>query len=297
MKFILQFILISLAITSCIDEVPLMSDNDVPQAIVVHSFINPDSNLNVNIAKVSNLNEPYIWISDAIVNVSRNRKDQSTLTYNSDGNYSSNLQFRYNDSAYLSINHPLYQNEIALKVPSKVKIRQVDTFKALIGSVGKTRVFRIYFKDSAYNKNFYRLYCIRTFKKYTLDQNGNRIDSIRNTERVALGGNEIPFLRNPYNAYTTKEILFSDETFNGVAARYEVFETLIKSNAANYKTEYIDIYLENISESIYNYLNTRNAHLWQQNSITQLPSKVNGNMGVAYGVFGAYSTDRYRIQF
>ena len=124
-----------------------------------------------------------------------------------------------------------------------------------------------------------------------------KIDSVSQTERVAISGNEIPFLRNPYNAYTTKEILFSDETFNGVAARFEIFETLIKSNSNIYKTEYIDIYLENISESIYTYLNTRNAHLWQQNSITQLPSKVTGNLGVAYGVFGAYSTDRYRIKF
>ncbi len=297
MRFIFKYILLMLVLISCIDEVPLMSNNDEPQAIVVHSFINPDSALKVSIAKVSNLNEPYIWITDAIVNIRRNQSDTSILNYISGGNYVSNIQFRNNDSAYLFINHAFYKNLVSLKVPSKVKIKQVDTFKTLIGSVGKTRVFRVYFKDSAYNRNFYRLYCVRTFKKYTLDQDGKKIDSVSQTERVAISGNEIPFLRNPYNAYTTKEILFSDETFNGVAARFEIFETLIKSNSNIYKTEYIDIYLENISESIYTYLNTRNAHLWQQNSITQLPSKVTGNLGVAYGVFGAYSTDRYRIKF
>ena len=92
------------------------------------------------------------------------------------------------------------------------------------------------FKDSAYNRNFYRLYCLRTFKKYTLDKDGKKIDSVSQTERVAISGNEIPFLRNPYNSYTTKEILFSDETFNGVAARFEIFETLIKSNSNIFKS-------------------------------------------------------------
>lgn len=126
---------------------------------------------------------------------------------------------------------------------------------------------------------------------------GNRIDSSRFSERISLGGNEVPFLRNPYNTYTTKELIFSDETFNGVSAKFEIFETLVKNNSATSVTESIDVYLENISESIYTYLNTRNAHLWQQNSITQLPSKVHGNLGVAYGVFGAYSTDKFRIKF
>lgn len=297
MRLIISSILASLVLFSCLDEVPLLSNDDTPQVIVVHSFINPDSSLNVNIAKVSNLNEPYIWIPDAIVSLKRNKSDSSKFSYFSGGNYVSNIQISHNDSAYLAINHSLYQNVIAIKVPSKVIIKQVDTFRSLIGTVGKTRVYRIYFKDSAYNKNYYRLYGVRNFKKYTLDKNGNRIDSLRSSERISLGGNELAFLRNSYNAYTTKEILFSDETFNGVAAKFEVFETLIKFNSPTFFTESIDIYLENISVSMYDYLNTRNAHLWQQNSITQLPSNVKGNLGIAYGVFGAYSAFKYRIKF
>lgn len=297
MKGYFKFILASLILTSCIDEVPLMSNDNAPQAIVIHAFINPDSVVNVNIAKISELDEPYVWISNAKVSFLRNNRDTSILNYISGGNYVSNFQYRNNDSLYLSVDHALYKSVIGIKVPSKVKIRQIDTFSALIGTVGKTRVFRIYFKDSAYNRNFYRIYGIRNLKKYVLDMVGNRIDSTRFSERISLGGNEVPFLRNPYNTYTTKELIFSDETFNGVSAKFEIFETLVKNNSANLVTESIDIYLENISESIYSYLNTRNAHLWQQNSITQLPSKVNGNLGAAYGVFGAYSTDKYRIRF
>lgn len=297
MKGYFKFILASLILTSCIDEVPLMSNDNAPQAIVIHAFINPDSVVNVNIAKISELDEPYVWISNAKVSFLRNNRDTSILNYISGGNYVSNFQYRNNDSLYLSVDHALYKNVIGIKVPSKVKIRQIDTFSALIGTVGKTRVFRIYFKDSAYNRNFYRIYGIRNLKKYVLDKVGNRIDSTRFSERISLGGNELPFLRNPYNTYTTKELIFSDETFNGVSAKFEIFETLVKNNSATSVTESIDIYLENISESIYSYLNTRNAHLWQQNSITQLPSKVNGNLGAAYGVFGAYSTDKYTIRF
>ncbi len=297
MKVFFKFILASLVLISCIDEVPLMSNDDVPQAIVIHAFVNPDSAMNVNIAKVSNINEPYIWINNANVSFNRNNRDTAILNYISGGNYVSNFQYRNNDSLYLSVDHALYKNVIGIKVPSKVKIRQVDTFSALIGTVGKTRVFRIYFKDSAYNRNFYRIYGIRNLKKYVLDKGGNRIDSTLFSERISLGGNEVPFLRNPYNTYTTKELIFSDETFNGVSAKFEIFETLVKNNSATSVTESIDVYLENISESIYTYLNTRNAHLWQQNSITQLPSRVSGNLGVAYGVFGAYSTDKYRIKF
>ena len=296
MKF-LHYILPILLVISCVDEVPFVAENTAPQGMVVHAFLNPDSAVRVSLARVSNVSEPYIWISDAQVSLKKKNASEYFLSYIVDGQYTGNQNLSFNDSVKVSISHPLYSGVVNLKIPSKVLIRQIDTFSSLVGTVGKTKSYKIHFKDSAYNRNFYRIYGVKTLKKYVLDLLGNKIDSINYTEKMSIGGSEIPFLRNVYNTYSTKEIMFSDETFNGVSAKFVVYETLNKPLPRGVVLLYTDFYLENMTEEMYHYLNSRNAHLWQQSSITQLPTKILGNLGNAYGVICGFASTKYRIVY
>jgi hypothetical protein len=113
---------------------------------------------------------------------------------------------------------------------------------------------------------------------------------------LPIGGNEVCFLRNSYNNYTTKEILFSDEIINGTELRLEFYETLPRSVSNSIVLYQIDIYLENVDVNIFNFLNSRNAHIWQQSSITQLPTSVIGNITNGFGVVGGYTNDVIKIK-
>ncbi len=291
LKYIWTLILIS----ACIDEVPYASDNLQPNALVVHSFINPDSAIKFDIARVSNISEPYKWISDAQVSLKRKSGVENFFNFKSDGQYVGNVTVVPNDSLKIKIGHALFNGEILVKVPSKVKITRVDTMSMLVGSVGKTKAFKIHFKDSAYNKNYYRIFGIKTFKKYIFNGLGQKVDSTFINERMSIGSSDIQITRNIYNTYTTKELLFSDEISNGIFNRILIYETYNRQSVKDivlYKTE---IYLENISEEMYVYLNSRNAHIWQQSSITQLPTQVLGNLKSAFGVIGTYTSDKYII--
>jgi hypothetical protein len=56
------------------------------------------------------------------------------------------------------------------------------------------------------------------------------------------------------------------------------------------------VVIENLDVDLYNYYNSRNAHLWQQSSIIQTPTQVQGNLGSVFGVIGAYSVDAFTIK-
>jgi hypothetical protein len=137
---------------------------------------------------------------------------------------------------------------------------------------------------------------VRHFKKYTIDAVLGKVDSFLYEDKLPIGGTEVCFSRNTYNNYTTKEILFSDQIINGTESRLEFYETLTRSVSNSIVLYQIDIYLENIDENIFNYLNSRNAHIWQQNSITQLPTNVIGNIKNGFGIIGGYTNDVIKIK-
>lgn len=285
-----------MCLQSCIEEVPIVQNSDSPKSLVIHSFIHPDSFVNATVSEVSQVTSAYNWINNANLTILSKSKGLFSFGNFGNGNYSMNQNFLPNDSLKFQITHSLLNDIIPIKIPSKIRINRLDTFTALISNVGKTKTYRIYFKDSAYNTNYYRIYGIRHFKKYTIDAVLGKVDSFLYEDKLPIGGTEVCFSRNTYNNYTTKEILFSDEIINGTESRLEFYETLPRAISKSIVLYQIDIYLENIDVNIFNYLNSRNAHIWQQNSITQLPTSVIGNIANGFGVIGAYTNDVIRIK-
>ncbi len=291
-----KYCILFMCLQSCIEEVPIVQNSDSPKSLVIHSFIHPDSFVNATVSEVSQVTSAYNWINNANLTILSKSKGLFSFGNFGNGNYSMNQNFLPNDSLKFQITHSLLNDIIPIKIPSKIRINRLDTFTALISNVGKTKTYRIYFKDSAYNTNYYRIYGIRHFKKYTIDAVLGKVDSFLYEDKLPIGGTEVCFSRNTYNNYTTKEILFSDEIINGTESRLEFYETLPRAISKSIVLYQIDIYLENIDVNIFNYLNSRNAHIWQQNSITQLPTSVIGNIANGFGVIGAYTNDVIRIK-
>ncbi len=279
-----------LSITSCVRKIE--GGNNIPkiQAYFVHAFICPDSIASVQVGKVSGITESTQFIDDALVELFNSNKGKRwSLLGKNYGKYNAACEVNYNDSVLVNITVSTGKISKMVKVPNLVKIQKVVKYNTTIGFIGPTRAYRITFKDSAYTDNFYRLYLKQTRRKY-LD-NGDSLDWL---ESVSIGGDELPFLRNVYNGYATKEILFSDETFNGLKNDFVVYERLpgLKGNEVILSTTVI---IENVNADLYNYYNSRNAHLWQQSSIIQTPTRVQGNLGSVFGAIGAYTIDSYKV--
>ena len=282
---------VMMLLMACVDEVNDNSQSKVPDKLVLHAFIHPDSQLYVRLAMVSGVNEPDIWVNDASVFYEDSKGIKTAFKGNNVGEYRLNNPLNPNDSVRIRIIHAKFNGLLSSKIPNKLVIQKVDTFTTLVSGLGKTKGYRIYFKDSAYLQNFYQISIWRVYWNY----NSTLTDSQLLKEKINIGGNEFAFLRNQYNQYATKEILFSDEIINGVNNHLEVYETVPRVKIASQKTLYYLIELDNINEGYFDYINSRNAHIWQQNSITQLPMQISGNISATYGVFGLYTNQAVKI--
>ena len=131
---------------------------------------------------------------------------------------------------------------------------------------------------------------------YSFDANNSIIDSNIIWEKSSISGDEIGFIRNTYNTYTTKELLFSDESFNGLTSTFTFYLTKPENESSSRIIQH-RIVIENLPLELFDYYNSRNAHLWQQSSITQSPTPLSGNIPNMYGVFSAYNLTEYVLSY
>ena len=182
-------------------------------------------------------------------------------------------------------------------MPSSIEFTKTDTFTQAIAGIGSTQNFMIQIKDSAIDENYYKISAKREVKKYIFNNANQLTDSSITWEPLKIDGNEIPFQRNNYNNYTDYEILFSDETFNGVLSSLEFYNLLPFSNSKSEKTLSVTITLDNLTKALFDYYNSRAAHLWNQKSITQLPGPIQSNIPKGYGVIGGKTQVSWTIKY
>jgi hypothetical protein len=211
--------------------------------------------------------------------------------------YFLNNPFQPRDSFRIYGSDGLYSFFVRGRVPSRIVLNVTDTQTVLIPGIGPSFALDISFTDSAIDDNFYRLFLRKYFMQYTLDKNGNRTDSVMRTKILEIKGSEFPFIQNNFNNYTSSEILFNDATFNGTTPVYRIYTPGKMWGDASVRNLKLEVILENIEKPLFEYYNTRNAHLWQQQSISQLPGNINGNIVAGYGVAGAYTKSVKVISF
>ncbi|MDA1182117.1 MAG: DUF4249 family protein [Bacteroidetes bacterium] len=295
---IYRMLFMALACQGCITEIPLPNEAQVYLGPVVHLYIQADSVIVADCSEVASI----------IGTVKPETAAQMTLytKHNGKKNFIQSIPGRYlytgqplkaRDSFWMDYQKATISFSIAGLVPSNIALIGVDSLLKTIPGIGPTQAYVVHFKDSAIDKNYYRLESYRQVKRYIRNTTGQVIDSSILWELMKIDGTSLPFLRNNYNVYTDKEILFTDETFNGVQSNLTVYNLLPFSNGLNEKTLAVKLILENLSLPLYQYYNSRAAHLWQQKSITQLPMPQNGNIPNGYGVLGAFTKVEWIVNY
>lgn len=283
---------------SCSREIPLPKSAEIEHGTVIHVFLQPDSLIVANCSKVVGILDPFEPESQAKIKLQINSSLPFILDDKGLGNYS-NTHFTLKARDTISIHYlsPTDSFHLVEIMPSTVAFLKTDTITEPIAGIGITQGFKIQFQDSAVDQNYYRIHAKRLIRKYTRNKNNQITDSAEFWEILRIDGNDLPFVRNNYNNYTEQEILFSDETFNGVLATFHFYNLLPNPNNQTDKTLSAIITLENLSKPLYDYYNSRAAHLWSQKSITQIPGPLTGNVPNGYGVIGAFTQCKWVIKY
>ena len=274
-------------------------NNQIPQSQVIKAIVEPDNTITAYCSRVAGITQPYLLESGISIKIKSNKfPTDQWFNFTQLGIYQWDCTLKPRDSFIFTYRGVLDTISVADKIPSAIRLQSVDTSTSIVPGIGKTQVFTIQFRDSAIDKNWYQLLIKRQFIKYIFPA-GSTVanDSQLLTETVRIDGNELPFIRNTYNNYTDKSILFSDEIFNGVNAKFQCHNLKPWSNSPQEKTLSVEVILENLSQPLYNYLNTEAAHLWQKQSVTQLPNPLFSNIPNGFGIVGSKTTDRKIIVY
>jgi hypothetical protein len=290
-KYIIH--IIPLLLSACIKEIPYDSDTNTPSMPAVHCFITPDSVLTADCRLTAPFGRKDIPIAGAgfYILKSGKKSDSSLYTGNGIHRFATN-SVKAGDTFVFSGNIAGFNAfEIPCIAPREIFIQQFDTTRLLVPGIGRAFSIELKFNDDAIFENFYRCYMYKSAYQYIYDNNGKISDSTLKRELIALFSDNQAAVENTFNNYTSREIIFSDATFNGVKQNMVFYtsDPLVKTNGE--RPVGIEFYLENISKSLFDFYNTRNAHIWQQQSISQLPGKIVGNVPGAFGVVGAYTTN------
>jgi len=282
----------------CSREIPLPKSADIASGSVIHVFLQPDSSIQANCSKVVGILNPFEPVTDASITIQINSNLPFPLTTVNPGIYSNSLsKLKARDTVVINYRTTSDSFELKQIIPSNIVFNKTDSLTEPIAGIGITQGFKIQFQDSAIDQNYYRIYGKRLIRKYSRDKNNNITDSTQFWETMRIDGNDLPFVRNNYNNYTEQEILFSDETFNGVLATFHLYNLLPNQNTNVEKTLRVTITLENLSKPLFDYYNSRAAHLWSQKSITQLPGSLTSNIPIGYGVIGAFTFCSWVINY
>lgn len=288
-----------LALQSCTIEVPYNPGDVASSQPVVHMYFCPDSPLLLKYSKTTSILATEEFVNDEKIKLNFNSGTTIDSMYTiSNGKYITTVPAPLWNQNYEITGTFLKSGfKVGGTVPNKLAQLNIDTFESIQPGVGRALTCEYRFVDSAAYKNYYRIYAKVEFWSYTVNKENQRIDSAIRNEFLEIKSNHISYLNNNFNQYTSKEILIEDNFFNGVDAKFSIYLSNKYRNSPKQRIVFMDFYLENIEKGLYNYFNTRNAHLWQQSSITQIPGNIEGNIYNGFGVIGAYSIIKKRVYF
>ncbi len=290
MRIKIFYIIIILVCVACLKEQPNNGNKLFEGNLVVHAYVTGDSATQIWVGNSTGILQKDTPNTSCNLYLQTKNGTLWPLNQINPGYYTDNsANLKPGDSFKLLCFSSIKSFEIKETVPYKPKVISIDTLHRINPLVGSTLNVDFAIKDTAAIKNFYRVYIYKKYYQYIYDYKGVLLDSFVANKRIPVYGQALPFAQNDYNKYTTDEILFNDATFNGVKQNLSIYTNdLLKPNKTENPLE-ISVIVETLSENLYNFYNARNAHIWQQKSIIQAPSKVNGNDKDVLGVVGAYS--------
>lgn len=292
------YLILGITFFGCVKEIPYKDNPDIPKLPVFHLFIGNDSLVQAECMQSAGVFESVKYIDGSTILAQQNNSAPVPGISGGNGRYLfSGLKFKSGDIFRLDVGISGYSPfGLEGKVPNKTIIEKIDTGRVLIPGLGISYYLDIRFTDSALYDNYYRIQVYKISYKYSLNNQGQRTDSTKSRELISIYSNALPVAENNFNNYSSREILFSDATVNGVQNTLRIHTTEKLMPASKEKPLMLEIHLQNVEKTLYQYFNTRNAHIWQQQSISQVPGAVIGNLPGTLGVAGAYSEDVKMIQ-
>lgn len=278
-------------LNSCLKEEPYKPSADFTPSLIVHAYISSDSQTMAWVSESSSILSKIAPVNNAGLSIKTKTSPIQNFASSTDGRYTLiNNSIKPGDSFTFSCNHPLASFAISVMRPHLPSIASIDTQTRLNPFVGGTLNFDLRIKDSAAIENYYRLYVEKTVVEYIYDYQNILIDSQIVVDRIPIFGKEIAFIQNDYNKYNSEEILFTDATFNGVLEDFSFYTSDILIKTLKDRPLKVTVKVENLSRALYEFYNNRNAHIWQQKSIIQVPGSVSGNINNVIGIVGSSSS-------
>lgn len=284
-------------LNSCLKEEPYQPSADFTPSLIVHAYISDDSQTMAWVSESSDMLSKITPVNNADLSIKTKTSSKQNFVSSTDGHYTlASNALNPGDSFTFSCNHPQASFAISGMRPHLPSIPFVDTQTRLNPFVGGTLNFDLRIKDSAAIENYYRLYIEKTVFEYIYDYQDILIDSQVVVNRIPIFGKEIAFIQNDYNKYNSEEILFTDATFNGVLEDFSFYTSDILKKSIQDRPLKVRVVVENLSRALYEFYNNRNAHIWQQKSIIQVPGSVSGNIDHVIGVVGSFSSFQKTFQ-
>ncbi|MFN4914276.1 MAG: DUF4249 family protein [Sphingomonadales bacterium] len=284
---------ISVILSACVKEIPYNPEMNSGPVPAVHCFITPDSILTADCRLTAPFGSKDMPLKAAKFTLfsGGQKRDSTDYTGNGVHRFRSNSLKAGDSFVFSGRVSGMKPFDIRGKVPNAISIDAFDTSRMLVPGTGRAFSINMRFNDPAAFENHYRCYLYKTSFKYIYDYTGILTDSFLKSELISLFSDDPVAIQNNYNNYSSREVIFSDATFNGVNKQMVFYTSDPLLKTARERPVGVSFHLENISKSLFNFYNTRNAHIWQQQSISQLPGRITGNIPGGYGVAGAYTRD------
>lgn len=297
MRISLVYIALCLCISSCIKEIPYEADSRFPSTPAIHCFITPDSIISSDCRLTAPFGSRPNPIADATFTLWKGAQYMDSSVYDGNGLhlFKTNSLKAGDSFVFKGRVGGIQPFSIQSVIPNSIPILALDTSRQLIPGLGRAFSLAVRFNDNPLVENNYRCFLYKVAFRYVYDYNGQLTDSFLKKEIIALFSNELPVLENDFNNYSSREVLFTDATFNGVNKNMTFYTSDLLLKTRQERPIAIEFHLENINKSLFDFYNTRNAHIWQQQSISQLPGNIKGNIPDAFGVVGAYTSDHRYI--
>jgi hypothetical protein len=270
--------MVLLLIFACKREVQIDIE-DKPSQLVVNAVLDVDSLMLFNLSQTQNItnNKPVSFIENGSVEVlDEDTVQLAFLLHTNKGNYSSIIRPVAGKQYYFRITTPGRTYWVSERMPDSARCMVYDTSRIIFQGRENFFQIRVRLQDDFFKSNYYGIRVKRIFKAF------NGTDTIMSEEWVSLESIDFVLTENPKSKFSKKNLLFTDEYFNGQTRILTIGGNNLFSNPSQ-KTLRLEVYTTAYSRNGYNYYTSVNEHLFYQNDPFSQPTLLQGNIPGAFG--------------
>lgn len=285
-----------LVLSSCTKEIKIVP-KDYTEKLVVHSSLNSDSFIRVQVSKTNPVssNVSYSSVTDAAINLYENGLLIGALVHNINGQYEIGLKPKIKKEYFLEVISGDQRCTAIDVLPDTVSVvsLKLDTVPFLSGQ-GFLQ-FTLEPSNILNSKEFYEVSAFLEVREY-IELFGVIVDSIDAIRTINIETIDPIILANANNKNYKEQYLITDQALSlGTAIRFGTYD--VKELKSNEKVKSITIILRSMSEDAYNYYNSVYNQIYYRSDPFSLPVKVQSNIQNGHGIFAGMQESRVTVSF